>query len=247
MNENVDIIICTHKDFTPIVTNKIYKIGDSRQLKKNFKICGILDDIELSEFYMFLYIYEHFIIKDYIGFCHYRRYFEFIDDVPNMDELFKEYDAVARTPINFEMTIKEQYASCHNIEDLFLLGDIIKDLYPNYYNAYIDFLNGHLLIPCNMFIMKKEDFLKYMAMLKELMKEYFWRWGINCEQKITENKEKYLKTKYPSDTIDYQKRIFSFIFERFTSFYILSTFKKIKFYDVKITENKYNVKGEGLI
>ena len=60
MNENVDIIICTHKDFTPIVTNKIYKIGDSRQLKKNFKICGILDDIELSEFYMFLYIYEHY-------------------------------------------------------------------------------------------------------------------------------------------------------------------------------------------
>jgi hypothetical protein len=37
MNENLDIFICTHKDFEKIVSNDVYKTLDSREIKKTIR------------------------------------------------------------------------------------------------------------------------------------------------------------------------------------------------------------------
>lgn len=243
MNDNVDIIICTHKDFTPPVSNSVYKVFDSRKFRDKYKICGVLDDVELSEHYAFQYVAEHIELKDYVGFCHYRRYFSFLDNIPNMDNEFANCDCLVRKPLKFQLSIRDQYAANHNVEDLDRLGEILKTYFPDYYQKYTEFINGDILIPCNMFIMKKDDFLKYASFMKNVMKEYFWHFGIDCKKRVDENKEKYIKTVYPTDTVEYQERIFAFIFERLTNVYIFKTFKNIRCFDVVITENKYNIDG----
>lgn len=245
MNENVDIFICAHKDFDKQVSNSVYKVLDTRDIKASgFRICGILDDVALSELYSYQWLsLKPDELKDYVGFCHYRRYYEFMDDVPNIEELFNEYDTIIRTPLQLKLTNLEQYALCHNIEDINLLGEILKDKFNEYYAAYNAFINSRIFIPCNMFIMRKEDFLKYTSLMKEVMKEYFWRWGIDFRNKVVENEEKYLKNAYPNSSISYQERVFSFVFERLTNVFIFKNFKRLKMYNVVVTENKYNLKN----
>ena len=106
MNENVDIFIFTHKDFKKQVSNSVYKVVDARTFKDKYKIMGLLDDVALSELYSFFYIRENYNLKDYVGVCAYRRYFTFLDDVPNINEILKEYDAIVRTPLKLSITAR---------------------------------------------------------------------------------------------------------------------------------------------
>ena len=87
--------------------------------------------------------------------------------------------------------------------------------------------------------MKKNDFKKYVKFLKEVLKEFCWVYGIEPEQKVLDNKEKYLKEFYPNNTVEYQRRTFAFLMERLTNIFIIKNFKNIKTYDVIVTEDKY--------
>lgn len=236
---NADIFICTHKDFNKIVSNPIYQVADNRLFSDKYKIFGKLGDIELSELYTYFFLEEYAKLKKYVGFCHYRRYYSFLDDVPNFDEIFKEYDVITVKPIQFGFPCIEQYALCHNVEDVLILGNVIKEHFKDYYDAFQKFFNGDVFIPCNMVIMKKNDFKKYVKFLKEVLKEFCWVYGIEPEQKVLENKEKYLKEFYPNNTVEYQRRTFAFLMERLTNIFIMKNFKNIKTYDVIVTEDKY--------
>lgn len=100
---NLDIFICAHKLFEKRVFNESYKI---LSVGKNTELYGndiIRDDdgincSEMNNFYSelsgYYWIWKNYSIKDYIGFCHYRRYFDFMDNIPNVDEIFKEYDII---------------------------------------------------------------------------------------------------------------------------------------------------------
>lgn len=244
MNENVDIFIMTHKDFEPVVSNPIYKVIDSRKIiNNNFRVFGCLTDIELSEWYHFYYIINNFILKDYVGICQYRRYFNFLDNVPDINEIFKEYDIICRQPQQSKMTNIQQYSYYHNENDIKILGNILKDKYPEYYEMYVKFMNLNIIIPCNMFIMKSNDFIKLIKLSKEIVKEYCWRYGIDFIKIVSENKDKYIKSFYPNNTIEYQSKILTYILERLTNIFIFKNFKKIKTFDAIVTENKYNLEN----
>lgn len=243
MNENVDIFIMTHKDFEPVVSNPVYKVIDSRNIvNNNFRVFGHLTDIELSEWYHFYYIIDNFILKDYVGICQYRRYFNFLDNVPDINEIFKEHDIIVRSPQQTKASNLIQYAVYHNVDDLNLLGDILKENHFEYYETYKRFIKMNIMIPCNMFIMKSEDFIKLIKLSKEIVKEYCWRKGIDFNKIVLENKNKYLKKTYPNNTVEYQSKILTYILERLTNIFIFKNFKKIKTFGAIITENKYNLK-----
>lgn len=243
MNENVDIFICTHKDFDKIVSNEVYKVLDSRNFKEYYKIFGKLTDVELSEWYHMYYMVENIELKDYVGICHYRRYFEFKDDIPDINEIFKTHDIITRTPIKLQTNVVSQYAACHNIEDLVIMGKIIKQKFPEYYDTFKEFLNNTKMIPCNMVIMKKDDFLKFMEFTKDFLKEFLWIIGIDVYKRVFDNEEKYIKRFKPNSLPSYQMRLITFILERLTNIFILKNFSNIKTYDVIVTENKYNLKN----
>ena len=234
-DNNVDIFINTHKNFIKPVKSDVYKVINAKEIDTGLP----LKDDFYSEFYQFKYIHDNIPLKKYIGVCHYRRYFSFLDDIPNLDEIFSEYDCITSKPIVFKMTVKEQYQVLHNIEDLYLIGGIIAEKYPEQANMWKNFINGNILIPYNMFIMKREDFKEYIDFIFSILDEYLKIVGTDINKRIYDNYEKYIKRFYPNNSVEYQYRIGGYIAERCTNLFMMHKFKKIKTYPVIVTEDKY--------
>ena len=234
----LDIFICTHKDFTPPVSSCTYIVIDSHDIKPNLP----LGDDFYSELYHFKFVNDSFPLRKYVGFCHYRRYFDFINNIPSMETLFKDGECVITKPLTFMTSLRTQYAQYHNIEDLVIIEDIIKEKFLDYYEVTEKYLNGNRFIPCNMFIMRTEDFREYCDFVFPVLQEYLNRVGTDIKARVENNKEKYFKKFYPNDQLDYQMRIGAFLAERLTGVFICKKFKKLKTVGMKITEDKYGKK-----
>ena len=209
---------------------------DSRKI--NEKYHG-LDDKFWSELSSFFYVSDNMELKDYVGFCHYRRYFGFGDDIPQIDEVFKDCDVIMCKPLKFKHSVFRQYSIYHNIEDLDIVGNIVKRKAPEYYKAFESFVDGNIFFFFYMFIMKKADFIEYINFIKKIMYEYLDIIGTDIKKRIEDNKEKYLKDFSPNNTVEYQYRIGGYLAERLTNVFVEKHFKKIKTYGIKITEFKY--------
>lgn len=236
-NNNLDIYICTNKKFKSLVNNSVYKIIDCNDI--NNDTWNGLEGSFYSEIMSYFYIAKNCELKEYIGFCHYRKYWKFLDDVPDMDDIFKKYEAMVAKPKIFKKSIKEQYKLCHNIEDLYIIGGILADKYPSYANIWSAFLNNKILFPYNMFIMKKDDFLNYIEFIETILDEYVNVVGKDIRGRIEKNADKYIKTFEPNSSVDYQYRIGGYLAERLTNAYVLKNFKHIMYYGVNLTEKKY--------
>lgn len=249
MNENnVDIFIGTYKDFTPKVTNNAYKIiygkhdismSSSLPLIKCVSPDSILDDRFFSEIYMLRNLPCYAISHDYIGFCHYRKYFNFLDNIPNLKEIFQEYDVILGNPLIFKCDVYHQYGKAHNSEDLDIVGDIIKKNALEYNDAWNEVMQGNILYPYNMFIQKTSMFYEYIKFVVTILNKYIEIVGIDIIKHIKENTDKYLKQNYPNSTIAYQYRIGGYLAERLTNVFFKHKCEKIKTYPILITDKKY--------
>lgn len=235
---DVDIFICTHKEFDNPFTNPIYKVINSNDINGDVAENGLKGSF-YSELLSYFYVRENFELKKYIGFCSYRKYFEFLDDVPNMDELFEHCDAVVCKPLRFERTVEKQYDACHNIDDLKILEGIIKEKFTEYESSFQEIMHNNIIFPCNMFIMKRENFIEYVDFVKGALDEFVKVIGTDIEKRIEDNKDKYLKDFYPNDEVWYQYRIGGYLGERLTNAFILKKFERVKTYKMIITEQKY--------
>ena len=227
--------------YSPLVSNPTYKIVNSEFINNDTATNGLKGSF-YSEIMSYLWINKNYNVKDYIGFCHYRKYWSFMNDVPDMNEVFKEYDVVVAKPINLSVTIYEQYKRCHNIEDFEIIGNIIHNKHPEYEKSFDAVKDGKILLPYNMFIMKRDDFKSYCEFMETILDEYIDIVGLDIIKRIEDNKDKYIKNFYPNNTVDYQYRIGGYLAERLTNVYIFNHFKKIKWFKVDITEDKYKIK-----
>lgn len=240
--DKLDLFICTHKDFDPPVKNPCYKIANAKDINNDTAENGLPGSF-YSEILIYFDIAKRKDLKDYVGFCHYRKYFSFMDNIPIMDDSFKECDVIAVKPKKFNGSIKGHYAKWHNVEDLEIVEYIIGKKYPDYKEFTERYFNeGKLLLPCNMFIMKRDDFIKYVDFIKDVLDEYLNVVGMDIEKRIEDNKDKYLKDieKFPQNgEVWYQYRIGGYLAERLTSLYILKNFSRIKVFRMIETEGKY--------
>lgn len=245
INNNLDIFICTHKDFEPPVKNPCYKVVNAKDINNDTAENGLPGSF-YSEFLIYFDIAKRKDLKDYIGFCHYRKYFSFMNNVPNMNDLFKTCDIVTVNRVTFSKTIKQQYAACHNVDDLEIVENIIREKFPEYADAAdYTFNRCNQMFQCNMFIMRKNDFLDYVNFVKSILDEYLNVVGMNIKQRILDNKQKYLKSFSPNSEVWYQYRIGGYLGERLTNVFIYGNrerFKHIKTYEMIETEKKYKGK-----
>lgn len=235
--ENLDIFICTHKDFEPVVKSEVYKTIDSRKITANLP----LDDKFYSELYHMKYVYDNIGLKKYVGFCQYRKYFSFVDEIPDLELLFKDFDCIIASVMDFDVDLRTQYSKVGNVEDLFIVESIIMNKYPEYYKTAQNYFDGKQLIPGNIFIMKSEDFKKYCEFIFGVLDEYLDIVGTDIMQRIWKRRKYYLKPYKPNSTFEYQYRIGGQMGERLTGIFMHKNFNKIGTVGLKITENKYDV------
>ena len=104
-NKNLDIFIYSHIPFRPCVTNPVYKILTCShedfpitklQLYRDYNYEGTLsyDNLVWNE-YSGIHALANdpkIKLKKYVGMNHYRRYFYWMDKVPEMDVMFENFD-----------------------------------------------------------------------------------------------------------------------------------------------------------
>ena len=138
--------------------------------------------------------------------------------------------------MRFNFTIKTQFAKCHEGKFLDEIEIIIKENFTQYYRAAKKSLNNSLLSCCNIFIMKKKDFIKYGEFVFGVLFEFDRRHKINNDNDIknliiSENK-KSGKKRY---SVWYQMRLEGFLMERISSIFYDYYFKKTL--EIRIAKN----------
>jgi Domain of unknown function (DUF4422) len=177
---------------------------------------------------------------NYIGSCHYRRYFTnegSINSLLNKDNKFNlilseneikklltKYELILPKKRNYFIdTIWTHYKNAHHIKDLEETKKILEELYPEYTQSFDKVMNRTKLHLYNMFIMNKEDFNNYCEWLFSILFELEKRTDL-------------------SNYDDYQKRIFGFISERLFNVWIEQQQFKVKELNITSIEKVNHIK-----
>lgn len=140
---------------------------------------------------------------DIIGICHYRRYFirdEKLLDKEQVEQTIQKYPIIVPnstyvTANDQVSSIREHYDECHNLRDMAVCREVLKEKCPEYVLAFDLSMEITLFSRGNMWITRKEIYDRYCAWLFDILFEVEKRINI---------------TKYD----DYQKRVMGFLSER---------------------------------
>ena len=223
------IYVMTHKKIEPIQNDIYIPLHVGKQGKQDLGYVG--DDTgdsisgknssycELTGLY---WIWKN-VTCDVVGICHYRRFFvknEQLLEKAYIEQVLQTCDMIIPdSRCAQEGSMWAHYAARHDIEDLLLCGEIIKEKYPEYVTAFQVAMNSNLISMGNMWITRKEIFDKYCAWLFDILFE--------AEKRID-------FSKYD----DYQGRVMGFLSERLFRVWLLNQEYSIREEYVKMIETK---------
>ncbi|MDD6810709.1 MAG: DUF4422 domain-containing protein [Lachnospiraceae bacterium] len=106
---------------------------------------------------------------EYIGLCHYRRYFlnenHSIMTKADFLPILEKYNVIISQPVFSEKCYRDSYAEAHTIHDLEAVSEAIATLYPDCMPIFQDVLSGRKLYCGNLFVTTKELFDDYAQWL----------------------------------------------------------------------------------
>jgi len=160
---------------------------------------------------------------DYIGTCHYRRYLineqEKVLTKQEYESLLKSYDLVTTKRVILNNSYHYGFSANHNIKALDCAGEVIRDLYPEYYDTYITLVHQNETYFGNMFVTSKPLFDKYCEWLFTIFEEVSKRIDLDTDEDA------------------YHKRVLGFISE-----FLLLVWVRVN--DLKVYECKVGMLGE---
>lgn len=241
MNVKSNILVCTHKKFNilkhetflPVHVGKEISNVDLPYQRDNEGINISVKNKNYCELTALFWAWKNLIDFDFIGLCHYRRFFlfrnsnkinkslEITEDVffDNFDnflftkELMSDCDIILAKPNVLKMSLAGDYIYCHVPEDFAILRETVYSLYPDYKESFEFIMDkNNKLSPFNMFVTNKEILNEYCDWLFTILKE--------IEDKI------YI-SQYP-----YQQRVFGFMAERLLNVFVYHKKLKVKYIDV---------------
>ena len=233
---NIKILVACHKADPNIRQDEIYlpvQVGKDLHpdLELGFQCDNTGDNIsekngsycELTAIY---WAWKNLKNVDYIGLCHYRRYFDYEININNLKKDLEKYDVIAIKQKITPHSAEDALSSILTREDLAIaILDLIK-LNKNKERDIIDyFYKNNKLSRFNMFIMKWESFDRYCSSLFSFLD-------------ILENDIKPLPYNRLKRAIGYIAEGFQGIFFKINNF-------KVKFVDPVILDGHYSNKLKG--
>jgi hypothetical protein len=246
---NTKILVCCHEQENFIWNDGIYmpihvgaalspiKLDMQRDdegeniSKKNKNYC------ELTGLY---WAWKNLHDVDYVGLCHYRRYFDgnrhlfkinqYIIDtatfkktqprMPDFGRLLSKYDVIVTKPVIAPYNLKVHYSTAHVFTDLDALKATIESFFPDYSEAYEKVMNGNKMSGYNMFVAKRDFLDNYCSWLFKILSE--------LEKKID-----------ISSYNPYIARVYGFLGERLLSVYIEKHKLKVKYFPILYINDSY--------
>ena len=206
------IYVMTHKPFIP-PKDKIYvPLHAGRAISDELGYLGDNTGENISELNPYFgeltglyWIWQNDLDSDYIGICHYRRYYlNNEDDIMNEAEfrdILDRYDCMSSDLLVSKKNNYEGYISSHNEKDLRILKDSLIRLYPEYESSYDSYMQDYSSCYSNLCVMPKDMYRQYCSWLFKILF-------------------------HASETIDvsdydlYHKRVYGFLSEMLLDIYI---------------------------
>ena len=107
---------------------------------------------------------------EYIGFCHYRRFFDIKITSEKVDRLLRNHDVIAQKKC-FPFPVRMDFLFYITLDEFTILLMVIKKKYPDYEQTIIDYFRGNFLYPVNMLICRKQLFDQYAEWLFGILSE----------------------------------------------------------------------------
>lgn len=221
---SVTIFTMTHKKF-PTPGDPVYVplqvgragaadlgyIGDDTGVSISEKNCYYG---ELTGVY---WVWKNIKTSDYVGICHYRRYFcteeGRILNARDYEEILSSHDIITSKLLKLNFSYYEGYAGDYNIRDLEAVGEVIRKEHPAYYETFERLVHGKGTYFGNMMVCKKDLYDAYCAWLFDIFEK--------AEERID-----------ASGYDDYHKRVYGFISEFLL--YVWTQVQGLKVYECKV-------------
>ena len=245
MQNLLNIYIIAHRDFPLKINNKAYKIlcDEKSQLKRKYNLTIIETNKEnpltlkrrgYSEcskmYYIWRFYKKGYLSSKYVGFAHYRRLFRFKDNIPNLDLIFSKYDAILKSLTKTYASMRANFNYAHLGRFMDEVVAIIKEKFPEYYPSALYFLSHNVVSYCNIFIMKKKDFIKWGEFVFGVLLEFDRRHKLKTDRDIEQLVRcELIRIHRRTDGyfgVKYQSRLQGFIIERVTNMFYVKHFKK---------------------
>lgn len=229
-NKTIKIFTLTHKKFN-IPTDTTYvplQVGAATHDKLGYLTDDTGDNIsDLNCYYSELtglyWVWKNVRDVDYVGICHYRRFLLNDDEyVFTKDEMIslldKEknpdaYDILTSKSLDLNFSYHYGFGENHTIEEIDAAGEVIKELYPDFYPLYDKRVNENHTYFGNIMICSKQLLDEYCEFLFPIFEVLHAR--INLE-----------------DHDDYHKRLYGFISEFLL--FVWCEYKKLKVKECKV-------------
>jgi hypothetical protein len=235
-NKNTKIFICTHTDFDCPVHNPVYEIADTRKLFASANSDGV-DELFYSELRTYHHLAENVNLPQNVGFCQYRKYYEFMDNVPDLETIIRERGCITAEPLRLKTNVYNQYDWCFYFGDMDITKAILYETAPDLYQTFKKMLDEDLLYIGNMFIMPRENFLEAMQIVWTCLQHYLDIVGKDIRARIEQHPQLYLRRGGKYGTVEHQYRFGGSLGERIMSAYIMHYFKNPMTYKIRLTEN----------
>lgn len=229
------IYTMTHKAFNPPEDKTYVPLHVGREGKQDLGYLGDNTGDNISDLNCYYgeltgvyWLWMNRTIPGNVGICHYRRFFindnqELLSE-PDFEKLLSEYDIITSKAMYCDKdNYRDYYAAAHNVFDLDMEGEVIKEIYPDYYDAFKTVMAG-----------KKHYFGNLMVTSSELFDEYC-EWLFNIFAVLGDRID-------VSSYDEYHRRIFGFLSEQLLLVWV--TAKGLKVYEsrIGITEEKAETK-----
>lgn len=218
------IFAMTHKKFIP-PTDKMYvplHVGREGKEDLGYLSDNTGDNIShknkyYSELTGMYWVWKNFHDSENVGICHYRRFL--VNDAGRLfskqeiESLLMRYDLITTKTLTMRYPYYDGFSCNHNLNDLEVAMDVIRNMYPDYYDTLSEMVHKRETWFGNIMICKKTLYDAYCS----------WLFPIFFEMEKRIDVEGY---------DDYHKRVYGFISEFLL--YVWATFNGLKVYQCKV-------------
>lgn len=241
---NIEVFVATHKKFDMPTNDSIYKpiLGGSKlnpQSKLEYLSDAIGENISekkmwYNELTSLFWAWKN-STADIKGLCHYRRFFfdsyfsvnkKHILTRKQIIEDLESHDIILPVPYRYsESTVKEAFSISGKADNFTLLvaEKVIKDMYPDYAEAFDNVMKRNEISLCNSFIARRKIFDTYAQWLFSIL--------FQCEPLLDlENRE------------GQRQRIMGFLGERLLDVWVEKNQLRIRYRMLNNVEQKKDIK-----
>lgn len=253
--KSVCVYVITHKQFPYMVSDDTYKplqVGTAL----NGKIFDLTDDTgdnisSKNKYFLdttgLYWIWKNSPKYDIIGNEAYRRHFNLTKD--EIVKTLEKYRVIA-SPLYLQNTIYEQYKYCHIIKDLESCEEVVKDLYPEYYEKFRLYIrNSKKLYIGNGFITTRDNYDRICSFCFNVLFKLEEIYNLHTSQEwfdyADKNKEGIIPPDHKIDGMsvaEYQMQVPAFLCERLMSFYVSEVIGRVRDIEYKRLDEEYSEK-----